>query len=530
MRGSPRMQETHLTVVGYDGADGKKDDRPKMHGGLMSGDAEKGGKRRGIMSMIKNFILIKLRYDPTTTLILLMVVVTVVFIVLGLIVLPILYGLNTEAKAEAKISVSGYDGVLGLKDVEEPDEKTAATLPKAANGDFRFMLNDQNYAISPYGGVYVANEDLEKPYIMPDGSYNPKNVRRFRYKPGRVTILPEAITQEELEFLTREGDGELQKKTNFTATDNVELSIAVFPNANAVHDRILKRIEPYVGLPPSFAQQWMYRVTQFDDAHDEDGKEVPPPEGVKKGKKPDDHEYLFDLIKAAKDPGPAKLRNDFINHDQMSRDTNRVVSGSIFLANDSPYLKKKDGLVGGSLLFPWDDYLALADATLLELSSRLPSFEEIELAQKTLEAHSQDMYDFHDVSLTGRIMKQMLSKSKFDDSKDFWHRMHKMCSMDRAMQKENFGKWYRQKLLEMTGAFLIKQQPRTIILYDNVWTKYMFKERQKQIPNRFAFNGICREQGIIKQFDIAYQDAERFASGYKRYIAEGKIKVNEQWL
>ena len=90
-----------------------------------------------------------------------MVVVTVAFIVLGLIVLPILYGLNTEAKAEAKITVSGYDGVLGLKDVEEPDEKTAATLPKAANGDFRFMINDQNYAISPYGGVYVADEDLE---------------------------------------------------------------------------------------------------------------------------------------------------------------------------------------------------------------------------------------------------------------------------------------------------------------------------------------------------------------------------------
>ena len=69
MRGSPRPQETHLTVVGYDDAGdaGRKGgDGPsaRAHGGLTGADdGEKGGKRRGIASTTCHIITWGLKDD-----------------------------------------------------------------------------------------------------------------------------------------------------------------------------------------------------------------------------------------------------------------------------------------------------------------------------------------------------------------------------------------------------------------------------------------------------------------------------------
>ena len=535
MRGSPRPQETHLTVVGYDDAGdaGRKGgDGPsaRAHGGLTGADdGEKGGKRRGIASIVRNFVLVRLRYDPTVALILLLVVVAVGLVAAGLAVLPVIFNVDVGDKHEASERVAGFDGVVGLIPFPKPEELTGGTLKRAANGDFRFMLNDKNYAISPYGGVYVGAEDLERPFIMPDGSYNPRNVRHFRFEPARFTILPEAVTQEELEALVREGDGALQRGGNLTATDGVEHSLAVLPTASEVRDRILKRIEPYSGLPPSFAQQWTYRKAEFDDAHDEDGKEAELPEGVQRGRSEDDPNMLWKLL-GLSGFGPEKLRHDFINHDVRSGDINRVVSGSLFLANESPHLKRADGLVGGSRLFAWDENLALADATLLKHVNVLPSLLSLQELKGRQVEHEQDRAPYQDPSMTAAIMDEIKEQDGMGDAQIFWQTMEKYCSMDRKRQISDFGKKYRQNLLDQAGPFLIKPQARTIILFDNVWTKFMFKEREKQMPIRHAFNGLCAEEGVIKQLDIAYQDAEKFATLYKKLIAAGRMSVSPGWL
>ena len=111
------------------------------------------------------------------------------------------------------------------------------------------------------------------------------------------------------------------------------------------------------------------------------------------------------------------------------------------------------------------------------------------------------------------------------NAKQLWNTVEKLCSMTRETLKGEDGKDYLYHLFEMEGALKIRPQERTIVLYDNVFTKHIFRDKHKQVPLRQGFHGMCQAIGIRKSYTFFYQDSHKDAQQYRDELYSGSIPV-----
>lgn len=504
MRGtSPRNGDKMISVSSVDD-NGPHDNYGELQGQLLSSNLGRSGKKkRGLSKMIRNFFMIKLRYDPTVAIIFLMVIATTL-IVFGVLVGPMLYD-RVEHPEEYSDMAPGnsLQAIDGLQELEPPDELTSENLADAKNGDMRFSLNDKNYAMSAHGDIYVAEEDLVKPYILPDGTYNPANVRHLRYKPGRITLLPEFITQEEADELLKAGDRQFRSFPQWTGHEGGG-DIAVFPNATELQTRILKRVQPWIGLKPENVQPWHYRVIDINE------KDIP--EELKRN---------FYQHRTA-----PLIHHDWHDlHNTTTKDWGRVASGTIFL--ESRRHDTKQPLLGGGSIFLTDIDIRLTDDLLLSGLYYIPRLKELLKYYEKVEKSIEKKDPMHLNRNTGDEARELEEDEKFDkaNAKMMWGTIDSLCSMTRDELHGKVGEDYLYHLFELEGALKIKPQERTVVLYDNVFTKHIFRDKHKAFPIRTGFHGVCDTLGIRKSYTFFYQDNHKDAQEYRDLLYNGKITV-----
>ena len=522
LRGSPRNGEVdaHITVSGYD--DSQNGDGDRRHGSLL--DDGKRKKPRGIGKSIQNFFLVKLRYDPTVAVILLMVVAAIALVVCALIFLPVFGDPDVDpkklnsAKRKVTTGVDGYDGYEGLVEPTVPEEITAEDLPSAKNGDKRFTFNERVYAMSSDGGLYVAAEDIVQPAVKDDGTYNFANARQIRYKPGRVLFLPEIITREEEAILLREGDAQFSAHPRWTSGAGGQGNrVAAFPNSTAVQETIMKRIQHFVGLNPSFAQPWVYRVDNNTNPGDawEDFQQNEGDEEM------DETKTDASLQQT--------IHHDFAVEGAQNEDFGRVVSGILFLTSlQGP---GKGELEGGGSIFVQDNYIDLMDIVLLQQQYSLPRLKTLEKFFTTYDfgMGMTDLESYDDGFADRRAKKKDIIKERRIDavkaSRKFWAEVDFLCELGKKKADSKLMKSYMDDFLNLKGMFKIKAQPRSIIIYDNVFTKHLFRDAKKTNPLRSAFHGMCQEIGARKSYNIFFKNNEKDAKIMRDKYYDGSIPV-----
>ena len=163
----------------------------------------------------------------------------ITFSVLGFVILVLLFIVESQRIA------SFNEDVL-------PKGGTSKDVPRAANGDVRFMRDGQMFAMTQQGGMYVADEDLVEPRLTFMGrGYNKKNARILSPKPGLITILPDFLAEDEVETIKQHRQLAYDVGASYLDSTLVQYG--------DLEKLVMNRLRPFVQLDMKLAAHWDVR-------------------------------------------------------------------------------------------------------------------------------------------------------------------------------------------------------------------------------------------------------------------------------